>query len=148
MSGLMRQSDIRGLRSEMERLFDEFNNFWPARRETREGRVGVWAPVVDIKETADAFLVSAELPGMTKEDIHVEVENSTLSIKGERRFEQKKEGENYHFVERSYGSFYRSFGLPKNVNGEGISADYKDGVLRVTLPKAEEVKPKKVEVQG
>ena len=70
-----------------------------------------------------------------------------LSIKGERRFEKKEEGESYHFVERSYGSFYRSFSLPKNVDPEGINAEYKDGVLKVSIPKKDEVKPKKVEIK-
>jgi HSP20 family protein len=148
MSGLMRQNEARGMRSEIERMFDEFNSFWPSRREAREGRVGVWAPAVDIKETADSFVVSAELPGMNKQDIQVELENNTLSIKGERKFERKDEAENYHFVERSYGSFYRSFALPRNIKGEAISAEYKDGVLQVTLPKSEELKPKKVEIGG
>lgn len=145
MTGIMRTSDSRSLRSEIERLFDEFAGL----RATRgEARTGVWAPAVDVKENADSFVVTAELPGMSKEDITVEVENSTLTIKGERRFEKKDEGENYHFVERSYGSFYRSFGLPKNVSADGISAEYKDGVLQVTLPKAEEVKAKKVSIEG
>ncbi|MCC7477957.1 Hsp20/alpha crystallin family protein [bacterium] len=146
MTGIMRTSDARSLRSEIERLFDEFAGFTPAR--SREGRISVWAPAVDVRETAESFIVAAELPGMSKEDIHVELENGTLTIKGERRFEKQDESENYHFVERSYGSFYRSFGLPKNVNAEGISAEYRDGVLQVTLPKAEEVKPRKVSVEG
>ncbi len=146
MTGIMRTSDARSLRGEIERLFDEFAGLLPTRG--REGRSGVWAPAVDIKENADSFIVTAELPGMSKDEINVEVENGTLTIKGERRFEKKEEGENYHFIERSYGSFYRSFGLPKNVSADSISAEYKDGVLHINLPKAEEVKAKKVSIEG
>lgn len=144
MTGLMRTGGLRGLRGELDRIFDEIGAFGHGRGEAR----GVWAPAVDIKETADSFIVTAELPGMSKEDIHVEVENQTLTIKGERRFEKKDEGENYHFVERSYGSFFRSFSLPKNVSADGISAEYKDGVLHITLPKSEEVKARQVSIGG
>ena len=147
MTGLMRRAEgvpFRTLRSEMDRLFDDFLGLSPARR---EGAAAVWAPAIDVREDADNYYVDAELPGMSKEDISLELENNVLSIKGERRFERKDEGENYHFVERSYGSFYRSFALPKNVDGGRISAEYKDGVLHVALPKREEVKPTKVEVK-
>jgi len=116
----------------------------PARR---EGSATMWSPSVDISETADSFIVRAELPGMKKEDIELEVENNVLSIRGERKFEKTDEGENYHFMERSYGSFYRSFTLPKNVDSETIGAEYKDGMLVVSIPKKEEVKPKKVEIK-
>jgi HSP20 family protein len=135
---------FRTLRSEMDRLFDDFFSFTPARR---EGAAAVWAPAVDIREDAGNYIVEAELPGMKKEEIAVELEHNVLSIKGERKFERKQESENYHFVERSYGTFYRSFSLPKNVDGERISAEYKDGVLHVAIPKKEEVKPKKVEIK-
>jgi HSP20 family protein len=147
MTGLMRRAEgvpFRTLRSEMDRLFDDFLGLSPARR---EGVTAVWAPAIDVREDTDNYYVDAELPGMSKEDISLELENNVLSIKGERKFERKDEGENYHFVERSYGSFYRSFALPKNVDGGRISAEYKDGVLHVVLPKREEVKPTKVEVQ-
>lgn len=144
MTGLMKQGQgYRTLRSEMDRVFDDFFGLMPARR---EGSTTMWAPSVDISETADNFIVRAELPGMKKEDIELEVENNVLSIRGERRFEKTDEGENYHFMERSYGSFYRSFTLPKNVDSETIGAEYKDGMLVVTIPKKEEVKPKKVEI--
>jgi HSP20 family protein len=144
MTGLMKQGQgYRTLRSEMDRVFDDFFGLMPARR---EGSATLWSPSVDISETADNFIVRAELPGMKKEDIELEVENNVLSIRGERKFEKTDEGENYHFMERSYGSFYRSFTLPKNVDSETIGAEYKDGMLVVTIPKKEEVKPKKVEI--
>jgi HSP20 family protein len=137
-----RGQGVRTLRDEMDRLFEDFFASAPE----RTGR-GVWSPMVDVREDENNFYIEAELPGMSKEDIHLEVEQNSLSIKGERKFEKKDEGENYHFVERSYGSFYRSFTLPKNVNADGIAAEYKDGVLTVTVPKVEEVKPKKVEIK-
>lgn len=145
MTFLMKRGEgHRTLRSEMDRLFDEFFGITPARP---EGAGTMWAPAVDVCEDADNFYVSAELPGMKKEDIDLEVENNVLTIKGERKFEKKEEGESFHFVERSYGSFYRSFTLPKNVSGDDIKAEYKDGMLKVTLPKIEEVKPKKIEIR-
>lgn len=147
MSGLMRYNTgapFRTLRSEMDRLFDDFFGLMPARR---DGTSAVWAPAVDIREDVDNYFVEAELPGMKKEEIEIELENNVLSIRGERKFERKQDSENYHFVERSYGTFYRSFSLPKNVDGENISAEYKDGVLHVAIPKKDEVKPKKVEIK-
>ena len=145
MTGLMRRMHgPRTLRGEMDRLFDDFFGMTPA----QNAKNAVWSPAVDIREDENSFIIEAELPGMSKEDIHLEVEQNMLSIKGERKFERKDEQENYHFVERSYGSFYRSFTLPKNVNTEEISAEHKDGMLVITVPKAEEVKPKKVEIKS
>ncbi|MBN2082128.1 Hsp20/alpha crystallin family protein [bacterium] len=146
MTFLMRRNrgqGVRTLRDEMDRLFDDFFSAVPDRNDNN----GIWSPNVDIREDENNFTIVAELPGMAKEDIDLEVEQNTLAIKGERKFERKDEGENYHFVERSYGSFYRSFRLPKNVDGEAISAEYKDGLLTVILPKQAEVKPKKVEIK-
>lgn len=140
---LQKSNGLRNLRDEMDRVFDTF--FFAPTLKRVDG--SIWAPAVDLKEDANNFIVSAELPGLKREDIQVEIENNTLMIKGERKFEKREEKENYHFVERSYGSFYRSFTLPKNVDAEKIAAEYKDGVLQVTLPKKEEVKPKKVEVK-
>ena len=146
MTGLMKQGQgYRTLRSEMDRLFDDFFGLQPARRENGAA-AALWSPSVDVSETPDNFTVRAELPGMQREDIDLEVENNVLVIRGERKFEKQSDGENFHFTERSYGSFFRSFTLPKNVDSEAIKAEYKDGILTVTLPKREEVKPKKVEI--
>lgn len=138
-----KMNEPRTLRDEMDRLFDNFFGMTPASTE----RGAVWSPAVNVREDENNFYIEAELPGMKKEDIDLEIEQNSLCIKGDRKFEKKEEGENYHFVERSYGSFYRSFSLPSNVDAEGISAEYKDGVLQVTVPKKEEVKPKKVEIK-
>lgn len=144
MTFLMKRSENpRTLRSEMDRLFDDFFGMTPARTAGT-----MWAPAVDVREDEHNFYVTADLPGMKKEEIEVELENSLLTIKGERRFERREDKENFHFVERSYGNFYRSFTLPKNVKGDAITAEYKDGVLSVMIPKADEVKPKKVVIQA
>lgn len=134
----------RTLRTEMDRLFDEFFGIAPSRRESMQT---LWAPPVDVREDKDNFYVEVELPGMKKEEINLEFTNNVLLIKGERKFERKEESENYHFMERSYGSFYRSLSLPRSVDGEKITAEYKDGLLKIVVPKKEEVKPKKVEIK-
>jgi HSP20 family protein len=106
-----------------------------------------WVPAVDVFENAQHELVlKAELPGVKKEDIDLKVENNTLTIRGERKreFETKEDG--YHRVERTYGSFARSFTLPTTVNADGVKAEYKDGVLTVTLPPREEAKPRQVQI--
>jgi len=105
-----------------------------------------WSPAVDIVETEDELIVKADLPDVRLEDIDVRVENGTLSLKGERKFEKELADKGYHRIERSYGSFMRSFSVPSSVDTEKVSADYKSGVLTVTLPKKEAAKPKQVKV--
>ncbi len=106
-----------------------------------------WSPAVDILETENELVVKADLPDVKLEDIDVRVENQTLSIKGERRFEEDSSAQGYHRIERSYGSFVRSFAVPNSVDTEKVSADYKNGVLTVKLPKKEAAKPKQVRVE-
>ena len=108
--------------------------------------LSAWTPAVDIYEDENAFLIKVELPEVGREDVKVNLHDNTLSISGERRFENEEKREGYHRVERSYGQFYRSFMLPPNVNVEAIDAQFKDGVLRLTLPKKEEAKPKQITV--
>lgn len=105
-----------------------------------------WYPKVDIAENENHFVLQAELPGMNREDIQVSLEDGVLTVSGERKFESEKEGKNYLHRERTYGSFTRSFRMGKNVQADKISAAYKDGILTITLPKAEEVKPRQIEV--
>lgn len=105
-----------------------------------------WSPAVDIVETEDELIVKADLPDVPLEDIDVRVENGTLSLKGERKFEKELADKGYHRIERSYGSFMRTFTVPSSVDTERVSADYKNGVLTVTLPKKEAAKPKQVKV--
>jgi HSP20 family protein len=104
-------------------------------------------PVVNVEETENEYLISAELPGMEKKDIHISLENNMLAISGEKKSESKSDEKNYHRLERTYGKFYRSFELPHSIDRENIDASYKNGVLNISLPKAEEAKPKQIEVK-
>ena len=143
---------FRGLvRDPFRELFElqrEFSRMFDANSEgkTAETALNTWTPAVDIYEDAEAFLIKVELPEVSREDVKVHLDDNKLAISGERRFENEEKREGYHRVERSYGQFYRSFALPPNVNGEAINAQFKDGILRLTLPKKEEAKPKQIEV--
>lgn len=106
-----------------------------------------WVPAVDIRETEHDLVLKADVPDVKFEDIDVRLENGTLTVRGERKFEESKEKGGWHRVERAYGTFERSFTLPDTVNPEGIKADYKNGTLTVTLPKKEIAKPRQVKVQ-
>src|SRR5688572_4702737 len=106
-----------------------------------------WAPSVDIAETAEAFEIKAELPDLKKEDVKVTIEEGQLRISGERKQEKEEKGKKFHRIERSYGSFLRSFTLPENVDDARLTAEYKDGVLNVRLPKTEKAKPKAIAVK-
>jgi HSP20 family protein len=109
--------------------------------------VAEWAPLVDIVEDDKQYLIKAELPEVTKDDVKVTVQDDVLTITGERTLEKEEKGKKYHRVERAYGRFGRSFTLPEDADGNGVVAEYKDGVLKVHLPKAEKAKPKTVEVK-
>jgi HSP20 family protein len=106
-----------------------------------------WSPPVDIAEDEKEYIVKAELPGINKEDIKVTVEGGVLSITGERKAEKEEKNKKYHRIERSYGTFTRTFTLPEAASAEKVSAEFKDGVLKVHLPKDEKAKPKSVEVK-
>jgi HSP20 family protein len=121
---------------------DAVARMWSEPRATRP-----WSPAVDIVETEDALVLKADLPDVKLEDIDVRVENETLTIKGERKFEKEEKIKGYHRIERSYGAFMRSFTVPASLEAEKVSAEYKNGVLTVTLPKREEAKPRQVKVQ-
>jgi HSP20 family protein len=105
-----------------------------------------WAPAVDIYETEHELVVKADLPDVNPQDLDIHVENNILTIRGERKFENKVKEENYLRVERAYGSFSRSFSLANSVNSEAIKADYQNGVLTLSIPKREEAKPKQIKV--
>ncbi|MBA7699549.1 hypothetical protein ES703_108246 [subsurface metagenome] len=107
-----------------------------------------WAPAIEVFEKEDRFVVKAELPGMTEEDIDISVVDETLTIKGERKAETEVKEEDYYCCERSYGNFSRSIALPSTVDAKKIEASYEDGVLEVNIPKAAEVKPKKISVSA
>ena len=134
-------SDLTRMQQEMNRFFDDF--FGERRSEMMEG---AWLPAVDVSETDTELKVRAELPGMTQNDIELHLQDNVLTLKGEKKQEKKEEKENYHRIERSYGSFTRSFTLPAGVKQEDVKATFKDGVLEITLPKSEEAQPKKISI--
>ena len=105
-----------------------------------------WAPPVDIYETENDIVLKAELPGVDPKDVEVKVEDNTLYLKGERKFEKEVKNESYHRVERAYGSFARSFSLPNSISTDKVKAEFKDGLLTLTLPKREEAKPRTVKI--
>ena len=105
-----------------------------------------WSPAVDIFETENELILHADLPDVKLEEIEVRVENLTLTIKGERKFEKNESARGYHRIERSYGTFVRSFTLPTSIDSEQVAAEYKNGVLTVTLPKKEAAKPRQVKI--
>jgi HSP20 family protein len=137
--------DLRSLQEEVNRLFS--TNLGRSFGDEGIGR-GAWNPSVDIYENKDQIVLEAELPGMSRDDFELTVENNVITLRGERQFEKKDEGDNYHRVERSYGSFTRSFTLPQTVSAEGANAEYRNGVLRVTLPKREDTKARRIEIGG
>lgn len=131
----------------MDRLFEEFLS--PMRLfewEREDLRERAWMPAVDIAETEADYQIHAELPGVDKNEVDITVENGVLTLKGERSFEEKKEGKNFHRIERSYGAFSRSFVLPTEVDGEHVKASFDNGILSVSVPKAEKAKPRKIEI--
>ena len=130
--------EVSRLRREMDRLWDDY--FGPGRRGLQPLQAE-FAPAVDVKETAEAVVIKAEVPGMAAEEISLAVTGDVLTIKGEKKSEREEKEENYHLVERSYGSFSRSLKLPAAVDVDKIEARYDQGVLTVTCPKKEAVKP-------
>jgi HSP20 family protein len=136
--------EVSRLRREMDRLWDDY--FGSGRRGLKPLQME-FAPAVDVKETAEAVVVKAEVPGMDAKEINIALMGDVLTIKGEKKSEREEKEENYHLVERSYGSFSRSVTLPAAVDLDKIEAKYDKGVLTVTCPKKEEVKPKAIEIK-
>src|SRR5207237_10684084 len=136
--------DWRELQDEVNRVFT--GNM--ARFEDEGIARGSWSPSGEMYENKDQIVIEAELTGMKREDFDLSVENNVITLRGERHFEKKDEADNYHRVERAYGGFLRSFTLPNSVSGEGAIADYRNGVLRVVLPKKEETKARRIEIKS
>ena len=137
--------DLRSLQSEVNRLFS--SNMSGVFADEGIAR-GTWNPTVDIYENKDRIVIEADLPGMNLEDIHLTFGNNVLTLSGERCFEKKDEADNYHRVERSYGKFTRSFAVQQTDSIEGVTAAYDNGILRIDLPKREEVKARRIEIVG
>jgi len=134
----IRRSDL----SDTNRFFEEFFKDVPFTQESREN----WMPAVDILEKEGNLILRAELPGMTEKQIDIKLEGNTLTLKGERKMENEDKKSNYHRIESFYGSFTRSFRLPDTVDAEKINAEYKNGVLTVTIPQKPEVRPREIPV--
>lgn len=135
-------------RDRVGRLFDQIIDESVAPAERTEGFGSRhWVPAVDIKESDEALTLTAELPGLAKENVNLSIENNVLTLTGERKFEKDVKQESYHRIERAYGSFSRSFTLPNNVKAEAVDATFVDGVLNVVLPKIEEAKPRSIEIR-
>ena len=124
--------------SQLNKLVDQV---WGGRQES-------WLPAIDVFDQKDAVVLKAELAGMNPDDIHIEVEDNVLTVRGERRFEEEVDEDRYYRVERRFGSFQRSLALPQGVRPDEIQAGYEDGILTVTVPKAEEEKPQRIEVKA
>ena len=135
--------EIVPLRNKVDRIFNKFFDV----AEEPILTAAKWAPVADVIETKDAFIVRAELPGFDEKDINVEIENNVLALKGERKLETKLDEKDFRRVERNYGQFMRTFTLPPNVMTEKITAAYVNGVIEVIVPKKEEAKPKKITLE-
>lgn len=138
--------DLTRLQREMNRLFDDSARGTTRTSGAEQASLRAWAPAVDIYEDHNEIVVKAELPGVKQEDIDIQVSGDTLTLRGERRFEDREKKDNYVRVERAYGSFARSFTIGVPIQADRVTASYKDGVLAIRLPKSEEVKPKKVQV--
>ena len=135
--------DFGDMQAEVNRLFD---NFLGRPAQQHAGMERVWAPAVDMYETKDALVVVAELPGLVEKDIHLSIVGDVLSVRGERSWNQEVKQENYYRGERWYGKFERSLPLPMPVQADKVSAKYRDGVLTITLPKVEEIRPKEIKI--
>ncbi len=138
------------LRDPFFQAFDRFfaDRAWPTvtGSETESATPASWAPTVDLRETDEAFILTAELAGLNKKDIEISLEEDTLTLSGERKFEKESENDNYHRVERSYGQFRRSFSLPNTIEGDKVSAKFTNGLLTLTIPKSPAVQPRKITV--
>jgi HSP20 family protein len=135
--------DLVGIQEEMNRLFD---NFFGAPRRVGDNEVMHWTPRVNVEEMEDRFEISAELPGLKKGDVKIEVKDHVLTLTGAKKLQEEKKEKNVHLFERSYGRFCRTFALPDNVDADKIEAAFEDGVLRIDVPKTEEAKPREIEV--
>jgi HSP20 family protein len=139
--------DLLSLQDRMNRLFDEsYRGTQRSGSDDEWALGGSWAPAVDIFEQGNDIVLKAELPGVDPKDVDIRLENNVLSLRGQRKLENEVKRESYHRVERSYGTFSRSFTLPTVVDQGSIKAEFKDGLLRLTLPKRDEAKPKQIQI--
>ncbi len=141
---LARLGDFEKMRREMDRMW---NSFFEGRPRLIVEEEGEWLPALDLAESSNEFVVKAEIPGLDPKDIDISLSDNMLTIKGEKKEEREEKEENHHFIERIYGSFARSIQLPAEVNHQKITTSYKNGVLKIHLPKSEEAKKKEVKIK-
>jgi len=145
---LVRLNPVRDMFNFSNRINHVFDNFfYPTNRDEVEFSIRNWNPVVDVYDNDDNFVIKAELPGIDKEDIEIDVKDRVLTLKGERSSENEVKEDNYYRRERSFGKFERAFTLPADVDPDKIKADFKDGVLKIDIPKPEEQKPRQITIQ-
>jgi len=135
--------DLVTIRDKMNRMFEDAVT---QRGEEKELVSSSWAPSVDIYEDESQLVLTAEVPGLTEKDVEIKIEDNVLSLQGERKLEKETRQENYHRIERAYGSFYRSFTLPNYIDQDKIRAEHENGVVKITMPKKSELKPRKVKI--
>jgi HSP20 family protein len=147
---IVRSDPFRDLFSLQDQLFRTFGSAYRGggQQQDEQGMSAMWTPLVDIYEDAEGITLKAEVPGVDPKDVEILVEGNTLTLKGERKLENEEKREGYHRIERTYGSFSRSFTLPSSVDAEHITATNKDGVLKIFLPKKAETKPRQVKIQA
>ncbi|MDD2541469.1 MAG: Hsp20/alpha crystallin family protein [Desulfuromonadaceae bacterium] len=144
---LVKYNPLRELRTMQDQMNRLLNLSWNHDLPSEDINEGLWQPAVDIYETADSIIIKAELPDVDQKDIEVRIEDATLILKGERKHEDEVKKENYHRIERYFGSFQRSFSLPTTIDQEKVVASCEKGVLTITLPKKEETKPKQINIE-
>ena len=144
---LVKYNPIRELRTMQEQMNRLLNLSWNHEITGEDIKDGIWQPSVDIYETADSIVIKAELPDVDQKDIDVRIEDNTLTLKGERKHDKDVQKENYHRIERYFGSFQRSFTIPATIEQEHVSAICDKGVLTITLPKKENTKPKQINIK-
>ena len=145
---LVTWSPYRDLASMQEHFNRLLGSTLPSRERDEELSLGAWIPPVDISEDTERIVLTAELPGFKEDELEIQMEGGVLTLRGERKFEEEKEGRTYHRRERSYGQFVRSFTLPNNVDRDRIKASFSNGLLEIELPKREEARPKQIPISG
>src|SRR4029434_5440543 len=143
---LVRWDQVEGVNRFQSRINELFEDTFGRTRAQQSAATGVWYPPVDILESKDSYLIRTELPGMRIEDLKTEVNEGILTLSGERKFDEPANGVEYHRVERVSGKFSRSFHLPQTVKPEAINANYRDGILEIQVPKADEAKPRQIAI--
>ena len=133
---------------ELEDMSERLNRLFTQPGSGEASRRVVWSPAVNVEETKEDLRLTAELPGMSIDDIEIEVENNVLSLRGQKKEESEREDRKFHVWERCYGSFERSFTLPRTVKADEISADFKDGILHINMPKAPEAQSRKITIKA